>query len=73
LIDLQETIEINKKSDIHLHKDELKMLLESYIVSMYYPESGIIEANFKHDEVLGKAIDVLENSSEYKSLLSSGK
>jgi carboxyl-terminal processing protease len=73
LLELQHTIEINKKSDIQLHRDELKMLLESNIISMYYPESGIIEANFKHDEVLGKAIDILENSVEYKSLLSSGK
>lgn len=70
LSELQGAISESKKSDINLHRDEIKMLLEQNIISMYYPESGIIEAGFSYDEVLNEAIGILNNSERYQSLLS---
>jgi len=71
--DLQNTILKGKKADLTLNKEEIKELLEEDIVSMYYPESGIIESSFKYDGVLNKAIEVLENTSRYKSILAQSK
>jgi carboxyl-terminal processing protease len=59
----------NKKNELMLYKPEIKMLLEEEIVSRYHLEKGSIEAGFKYDNDVKKAIEVLHNNNEYKKIL----
>lgn len=58
-----------RKNDLVNFKDQIKPLLEEEIVSRYYFEKGIVEARFKNDNEVKKAMDVLRNQSEYKKIL----
>ncbi len=59
----------NKKDDVMKNKEEIMHLLEEEIVSRYYYQSGRIESTFNHDEQVKKAMEVLNNSSLYSSIL----
>jgi carboxyl-terminal processing protease len=59
----------SKKNELMLYKDQIKMLLEQEIVSRYYLEKGSIEAGFKYDKDIKKALEVMHNQSQYKKLL----
>lgn len=59
----------SKKNELMLYKEEIKMLLEEDIISRYHLEKGSIEAGFKYDTDVKKAIEVLHNQSEYKKIL----
>jgi carboxyl-terminal processing protease len=52
-----------------LHKDQIKMLLEEEIVSRFHLERGSIEAGFKYDTEVKKAVDLLHDSKQYKKIL----
>lgn len=58
-----------RKNDLVNFKDQIKPLLEEEIVSRYYFEKGVVEARFKNDNEVKKAMDVLRNQSEYKKIL----
>ena len=58
-----------RKNDLINFKDQIKPLLEEEIVSRYYFEKGTVEARFKNDNEVKKAMDVLHNQSEYKKIL----
>jgi carboxyl-terminal processing protease len=58
-----------RKNDLVNFKDQIKPLLEVEIVSRYYFEKGTVEARFKNDNEVKKAMDVLRNQSEYKKIL----
>ncbi len=62
-------IAAGRKNDLVNFKDQIKPLLEEEIVSRYYFEKGIVEARFKNDNEVKKAMDVLRNQSEYKKIL----
>ncbi len=62
-------IEDRRKNDLINFKDQVKPLLEEEIVSRYYFEKGTVEAKFKNDSEVKKAMDVLRNQSEYKKIL----
>ncbi|MBL7857036.1 MAG: S41 family peptidase [Cyclobacteriaceae bacterium] len=66
---IHERITESKKNELMLYKDQIKMLLEEEIVSRYYLEKGSVEAGFKYDNDIKKAIDLLHNQSQYKKLL----
>ncbi len=59
----------NKKADVMKNKEEITQLLEEEIASRYYFQSGRIEATFNHDDQVKKAVEVLNNSSMYASIL----
>ncbi len=59
----------NKKSDVLKNKEEITQLLEEEIASRYYYQAGRIEATFNHDDQIKKAVEVLNNSSMYTSVL----
>jgi len=59
----------NKKGDLYKFKDEIKLILESEIVSRYYYQKGQIEVSLKHDLVLKEAVKTLNNQDSYKSIL----
>ena len=66
---LKKKLEDLKKQDLVQHHDEIKELLESEIVSRYYYQTGELESNFKYDNELKKAMEVLQNSKLYTSIL----
>jgi len=59
----------SRKNDLMTFKDQIKMLLEEDIVSRYYFEKGSVEASFKYDNDIKKAIELVNASAQYKKLL----
>jgi len=66
---IQSRIEESKKNELHLYKDQIKMLLEEDIVSRYYLEKGSVEVGFKYDQDVKKASEILLNQQQYKKIL----
>jgi carboxyl-terminal processing protease len=66
---IQTRINDSKKNEMMMNKDQIKMLLEEEIVSRFHLERGSIEAGFKYDNDVRKAIDVLHNEGQYKKIL----
>lgn len=62
-------IQDSKKNELILQKDQIKALLEKDIISRFHLEKGNVEAGFKYDTDVAKAIEVLHNTSEYKRIL----
>jgi carboxyl-terminal processing protease len=67
---LQARIADSKKNELTLYKEQIKMLLEEEIVGRYHLERGSIEAGFKYDQDIRKAIDIVHNPAQYKKTLS---
>lgn len=59
----------SKERDLKKFQDEIKDLLENEIVSRYYYQTGRAEHNFQHDRDVQKAIEVLQNTGTYNSIL----
>ncbi|HLU86777.1 MAG TPA: S41 family peptidase [Taishania sp.] len=59
----------SKERDLVKFKDEIKMLLENEIVSRYYYQKGRVQNSFNHDNILKRGIEVLNNSTEYNTIL----
>jgi carboxyl-terminal processing protease len=66
---LYSKIEESKKNELHLYKDQIKMLLEEDITSRYYLAKGSVEVSFKYDQEIKKASEVLLNPAHYKKIL----
>ncbi|MFZ6013340.1 MAG: S41 family peptidase [Bacteroidota bacterium] len=66
---IQNRIADSKKNELMLYKDQIKMLLEEDIISRYHLEKGSIEAGFKYDNDVKKAIEVLHNNTQYRKIL----
>ncbi len=60
----------DKQNDIYKFKDEIKELLKSEIVSRYYYQKGRTEVALKNDTELDRAVEILNNTKEYKKILS---
>lgn len=61
----------DKKTDLESFKPEVMQFLRNEIVGRYYYEDGQIQTNFKDDIQLHKAIEILKDKNQYKSILSS--
>lgn len=59
----------DKEHDLLKNKQQIAGLLEEEIVSRYYYKKGRLEAGLKDDQDLLKAIEVLNNQSEYENAL----
>ena len=59
----------SKQADLAKFKAEIKETLEEEIVSRYYLEEGIVEASFKFDPYIQRALQILEQPEEYSQLL----
>jgi carboxyl-terminal processing protease len=68
---LSNRIAENKNKELTIYKDQIKMLLEEEIVGRHYLEKGSVEAGFKYDNDVKKAIELLHNPAQYKKLLNS--
>ena len=66
---LQTKMKDTKKEDLQNHRSEIKEILESEIASRYYYQQGRLEAEFKYDVDLKKALEVLNEKALYASIL----
>ncbi|RYM33927.1 S41 family peptidase [Brumimicrobium glaciale] len=66
---LQKVVSASKEDDLDLFESQIKELLSNEIVSRYYYQEGRVLNAFQDDQPLKKAIEVLNNKSEYESLL----
>ena len=67
---LEKKLTHNLDREMDRKKDDIRELLAQEIVKRYYYQSGRTEEALKGDPVLEKAIEVLDNESEYKKILS---
>lgn len=58
-----------KKNDLNNHRTEIKEILEEEIAARYYYQRGRTEADFKYDQEMKKAIEVLMNPVQVASIL----
>lgn len=70
---LEQNMRHDKEQDLLKHKDEIKLLLETEIASRYGYEKARIEASLKYDKDIHKAIELLNDQSAYKSILTASK
>ena len=66
---LQTKVSHDKKQDLLKHKEEITGILQSEIVSRYYYQKGRIENSLKTDKELAKALDVIDQPTQYQALL----
>jgi carboxyl-terminal processing protease len=66
---LTKKISDNKKNELMLNKDQIKMLLEEEIVSRFHLEKGSVESRFKYDKDVDEAVKILHSPEEYKRIL----
>lgn len=66
---IQSRLAEGKKNELMISKSEIKIMLEEEIAGRYYAKKGIVEAGFKYDREIKKAIEILKNEAEYKKLL----
>ena len=59
----------DKKQDLIKDKKQIKGILEEEIASRYTLNAGRVEASFKNDEEIAKAIEILGDEAKMKSLL----
>ena len=59
----------NLERDLELFKPEISTLLTEEIVSRYYYQSGRVREMIRHDQAIGKALEVLSSQAEYSRIL----
>ncbi|TKC12425.1 S41 family peptidase [Pedobacter polaris] len=58
-----------KKTDLVTHKDEIKKILETQIISRYYFEKGKIEQAFQYDKEIAQAKLIFNNQNQMMAIL----
>lgn len=66
---LKNKVVYSKKNDLTQYKEEIRHLLENEIVLRYYYQKGRLENNFKYDDDLKAAYNVLNNKATLASIL----
>ncbi len=66
---IQQRLSESRKNELLYAKNQIKSLLEAEITSRYYLEKGIVEAGFKYDREIKRAMEVMKNTTEYKKML----
>lgn len=66
---LESIILENKKDDIENNKEEIKKILRIEIVTRYYYQKGKIISSLSDDDDIAKAIEVLNDTITYQSIL----
>jgi carboxyl-terminal processing protease len=66
---MKKTMMHDKQHDLQKEKTQLKSLLEEEIVSRYYLNTGRIQASFKSDVELKKALELLNEEGKVKQIL----
>jgi carboxyl-terminal processing protease len=66
---LKNKIAASKKTDLQLHKAEIKETLQNEIVSRYYYDKGRYLDNFKHDDELAQAVKTMQDKTQLAAIL----
>lgn len=66
---LEKKLQHNLDLELDRFAKDIKPLLSEEIVKRYYFERGAVQETLKEDKVLQKAIEVLQNTTEYASIL----
>ena len=66
---LTDEVKNEKKKDIDKNKKEIKQLLRLEIVTRYYYQKGKVQSALLDDPEVAKAIEVINNSNLYNSIL----
>ncbi|MBI9034923.1 MAG: S41 family peptidase [Bacteroidales bacterium] len=69
LIELEKEISSCKTNDLEMYKDQIKEILKAEIVTRYYYQKGRVETMLKNDPEVAKAIELIGNKVQYKTLL----
>lgn len=67
--DLQQAVREEKANDFERHRQRLMEQLRFQILARFYGDSAQIEASLAVDPQYARAIDVLEDSNQYRALL----
>jgi len=70
LAELEEKLMHNKAEDLVTHREEISEILRIEIVTRYYYQKGKVIASLHNDPEIKRAIEVLEDSEDYTSILS---
>lgn len=66
---IQQKIDYKKKNEIGKHKEEIKRILKTDLVSRYYYNKGVVVANLYADRAIAKAMSLISNPKEYNEIL----
>ncbi len=66
---MKKTMMHDKTHDLEKEKAQIKSMLEEEIVDRYYLNTGRVEASFKSDNELKKAIEVIKDEKKMKEIL----
>lgn len=66
---LQSILVPNIDQDLMRFKPDIEKLINGEIVKRYYYEEGAVRYSIQHDKTVDKAIEVLDNNTEYNKLL----
>jgi carboxyl-terminal processing protease len=66
---LEKDLNHDLDQDLTLFRDEITKLLEEEIIRRFFYESGTISWTIKKDEQVLKAVEILNNKTEYNSIL----
>ena len=66
---LLKKLELNKKDDLVKNKEKIKAILTGEIISRYYYQKGRIKAGLNFDTEFKRAVEVLQNTKEYETIL----
>ncbi len=66
---MKQAMKQDKKKDLYKEKKQIKGILEEEIASRYTLNAGRVEAGFKNDPEIAKAVEVLNDNGKIKSIL----
>jgi carboxyl-terminal processing protease len=66
---LMSKVHPSTERDLDKFEKEIRSILENEIVSRYYFQTGRAKYNFQDDDYVSKALEVLQNKTEYNTIL----
>jgi carboxyl-terminal processing protease len=66
---LEEKLIHNKEEDLMTHRDQISEILAVEIASRYYYQKGKVITSLKYDPEIKKAIELIEETENYSSIL----
>lgn len=61
------------EKDLDQHKDELKQIITTDIISTYYYQAGAIQSGLRNDKAMKEAVRILNSPDEYARILQPAK
>ena len=69
LASFEKLLEEEKQKDLFRHKDAISIQLKREIINRYFFKQGVLMASFEDDPLILEAVEVLNDTERYKSLL----